>query len=49
MKARSEISGEEKAAPCLLWFRTWRGVYLFVIGCFIVYLVLLIALSRAFS
>jgi hypothetical protein len=30
-------------------FRTWRGVYLFVIGCFVFYVVLLAVLTRAFS
>jgi hypothetical protein len=30
-------------------FRTWRGVYLFVLGCFIVYIVLLTVLTRTFS
>jgi hypothetical protein len=29
--------------------RTWRGVYLFVFGCFILWVVLLIALTVIFS
>ena len=33
----------------LPWFRTWRGVYLFVLGCFVLYVVLLTVLTRAFS
>jgi len=35
--------------PRVPGFRTWRGVYLFVIGCFIFYVALLIILTRAFS
>jgi hypothetical protein len=30
-------------------FHTWRGVYWFVIGCFVLYVVLLTVFSRAFS
>jgi len=33
----------------LPWFRTWRVVYWFVIGCFVLYVVLLTVFSRAFS
>ena len=44
-----EISSVENEAPRLFWFRTWRGVYLFVIGCFILCVALLAILSRAFS
>ena len=29
--------------------RTWRGVYAFVLGCFVLWIVLLIALTRAYS
>jgi hypothetical protein len=36
-------------SPRVPGFRTWRGVYLFVIGCFILCVVLLAILSRAFS
>jgi hypothetical protein len=39
----------ETETPHLLWFRTWYGIYIFVIGCFIIYVVLLTILSRAFS
>jgi hypothetical protein len=35
--------------PDLPWLRTWRSVYLFVLGCFVVYVVLLALLTRAFS
>ncbi len=33
----------------LPWFRTWRSVYWFVLGCFVLYVVLLTVFSRAFS
>lgn len=36
-------------SPGLPWFRTWRGVYLFAFGCFVLYVVLLTVFSRAFS
>jgi hypothetical protein len=35
--------------PGLPWFRTWRGVYLFVLGCFVTYVVLLTWFTRLFS
>ncbi|HXR48068.1 MAG TPA: hypothetical protein VN784_11580 [Candidatus Limnocylindrales bacterium] len=33
----------------LPWLRTWRGVYLFVFGCFILWVVLLLALTAIYS
>lgn len=36
-------------APGLPRLRTWRGVYLFVLGCFVLYVALLTLLARAFS
>ena len=36
-------------APGLPWFGSWRGVYLFVIGSFVLYVILLTVFSRAFS
>lgn len=33
----------------LPWLRTWRGVYLFVLGTFILWVVLLNLLTRMFS
>lgn len=33
----------------LPWFRTWRGVYAFVFGCFVLWVALLFALTRIFS
>jgi hypothetical protein len=35
--------------PGLPGFRTWRGVYLFVLGWFVVIVVLLAALTRCFA
>jgi hypothetical protein len=35
--------------PGLPGFRSWRGVYLFVIGSFVLYLLFLTVFSRAFS
>jgi hypothetical protein len=35
--------------PGLPWFRTWRGVYLFVFGCFVLWVLLLLALTVSFS
>ncbi len=40
---------DDSEPPSLPWFRTWRGVYVFVGACFVLYVVLLTALSRAFS
>ena len=42
-------SGSESAATGLPWPRTWKGAYLFVIGSFILWLALLIALTELFS
>jgi hypothetical protein len=39
----------EQEATGLPWPRTWRGVYLFVLGCFCVWLGLLIALTFFYS
>ncbi len=33
----------------LPWLRTWRGVYLFVFSCFVLWVVLLLALTMSFS
>jgi hypothetical protein len=39
----------ENEQPDLPLFRSWRGVYLFVLGCFLAYVLLLGVLTRAFS
>jgi hypothetical protein len=47
--AVAEPSTPETGDTGLPWFRTWRGVYLFVFGCFILWVALLFALTRIFS
>jgi len=45
-----EISGgPESEPPGLPWFRTWRGVYVFVLASFVFYVILFAAFSRVFS
>ena len=39
---RDELTG-------LPWLRTWRGVYLFVFGCFVLWVLLLLALTVSYS
>lgn len=39
---RDELTG-------LPWLRTWRGVYVFVFGCFVLWLLLLLALTMSCS
>ncbi len=39
----------EDASPDVPGFRTWRGVYLFVFGVFIVIVIALTLFSRAFA
>jgi hypothetical protein len=47
----SPVSGEpvDDAKTGLPGLRTWRAVYLFVLGCFIVWVGLLTLLTRMFS
>ena len=40
---------EDPESPRVPGFRTWRGVYLFVFGAFLVLVVLLALFSRAFA
>jgi hypothetical protein len=40
--------GKDEATG-LPWLRTWRGVYLFIFGCFVLSVVLLIALTVIYS
>jgi hypothetical protein len=42
-------SGAPDEPPGLPGFRTWRGVYLFVLGCYVSYVVLLAVFSRYFA
>jgi hypothetical protein len=37
------------AATGLPWLRSWRGVYSFVFGCFLLWVVLLVVLKALFS
>jgi hypothetical protein len=39
----------ESEPPDLPGFRTWRAVYLFVFGCFVLVVVLLAVFTRIFS
>ena len=41
--------GSEAEPPELPGFRTWRGVYLFVFGWFVLVVILLTAFTRIFS
>jgi hypothetical protein len=45
--ARAADPGDE--ATGLPWLESWAGVYALVVGCFVTYVVLLVALKRAFS
>ena len=36
-------------ATGLPWFESWPSVYALVVGCFVTYVVLLVALKQAFS
>lgn len=42
-------SADDDAITGLPWMRTWRGVYLFVLGSFILWVGLLMWLCRFFS
>ncbi|MGC9941648.1 MAG: hypothetical protein ABSE48_07420 [Verrucomicrobiota bacterium] len=45
----TEPSARESETTGLPWPRTWPGVYLFVLGSFILWLVLLVALTDFFA
>jgi hypothetical protein len=42
-------AADEASAPGLPGFRTWRGVYLLVLGCFVALVVLLALFTHAYS
>lgn len=46
--AKSTRPRDDDADTGLPWFKTWRGVYVFVMGSFVLWVVLLIALMRSF-
>jgi hypothetical protein len=48
MKAPPDPSGDDES-PGVPGFRTWRGIYLFVLVFFVVCVVLLALLSHAFA
>jgi hypothetical protein len=53
-ETRADITKDERAsdqeeATGLPLFKTWRGVYLFVWGCFILWVLLLVALTVSYS
>lgn len=45
------LSGQpcDEASPGVPGFRTWRGIYLFVFGCFVTYVALLTVFSWFFA
>ena len=42
-------AGESDGATGLPWPQTWGGVYVFILGCFILFVILLAVLTRAYS
>ena len=42
-------SGNRDELTGLPWLRTWRGVYLFVFACFVLSVLLLLALTMGYS
>lgn len=49
MSDRPEIPDADPEAPRVPGFRTWRGVYLFVFGAFLLLVVALALFSRVFA
>ncbi len=49
MSDRPESTEAEAEAPRVPGFRTWRGVYLFVFGTFLLLVLALALFSRAFA
>ncbi len=50
MRFTSRADGRTEAEPPdVPGFRTWRGVYLFVFGCFVLVIVLLAVFTAIFS
>ncbi len=47
--AHRDASPPNDEAPGVPGFRTWRGVYLFVFGCFILVVIALTVFSRAYA
>jgi hypothetical protein len=40
---------DSQASPQLPFFRTWRGVYIFVLACFVAAVVVLTVFTRVFA
>ena len=40
---------DDKEAPGVPGFRTWRGVYLFVLGCFVLMVIALTIFARSYA
>ncbi|HEX3716624.1 MAG TPA: hypothetical protein VH595_01540 [Verrucomicrobiae bacterium] len=49
MKDSQEPSAREAEDPDLPWLRTWKAVYLFVLGSFVLWVALLIVLTVMYS
>jgi len=49
MKGSSPEPSDQDESPGVPAFRTWRGVYLFVFGCFVVVVVLLAIFTRVYA
>ena len=49
MKRSSPESSDHDESPGVPGFRTWRSVYLFVFGCFVLVVVLLAIFTRVFA
>ena len=49
MKDSPDPSARDAEDPGLPGLRTWRGVYWFVLGSFVLWVALLIVLTKAFS
>ncbi len=47
--AAAESSGSETEETGLPFFHSWKGVYLFVLGSFVFWVALLVALTKYFS
>jgi hypothetical protein len=47
--ATSEQSARETEGTGLPFFRSWKSVYLFVLGSFVFWVALLVALTKKFS
>jgi hypothetical protein len=49
IKSAAAPSNENDELTGLPWLRTWRGVYFFVFGCFVLWVALMLALTMRYS